>query len=230
MPQNDPKATTKAKAATPVEPPIPPVVSSASTDGDVSVAVAVTAAADGSNVVTARKAGGLRDLSLEVDPDTIGLKGALQHLAKAINIAFQTDYGENELEAVYQAAVVLHGEVRVIHKDYFGFRPTWFGQVGRLLRSMKLTFDGPDPASPEGQQRIKEKGPSSVRGLLNLLGRKLDLVPEYEDRVPAYVEQMLDRLEASGIILGWDRDDWEIGTTRVGLDIRIAPRAQTDSK
>ena len=226
MPPSEPNS----KARTPVEPPIPPVVSSASTDGDVSVAVAVTAAADGSNVVTARKAGGLRDLSLEVDPDTIGLKGALQHLAKAINIAFQSDFGENELESVYQAAVVIQGEVRIIHKEYFGFRPTWFGQVGRLLRSLQLTFDGPDPASPEGRKRIQEKGPSSVRGLLNLLGRKLDLVPEYEDRVPAYVEQMFDRLEASGIILGWDREDWEIRTTRIGLDIRIAPRGRTETR
>ena len=55
--------------------------------------------------------------------------------------------------------------------------------------------------------------------------RKLDLVPEYEDRVPAYVEQMFDRLEASGIIVGWDRGDWNVRTTSVGLDVRIAPRA-----
>ena len=47
---------------------------------------------------------------------------------------------------------------------------------------------------------------------------------EYEDRVPAYVEQMFDRLEASGIILGWDRNDWEIWTTQIGLDIRIATK------
>jgi hypothetical protein len=35
---------------------------------------------------------------------------------------------------------------------------------------------------------------------------------------------MFDRLEASGIILGWDRNDWEIWTTQIGLDIRIAPK------
>ena len=93
-----------------------------------------------------------------------------------------------------------------------------------LLRSMQLTFEGPDPASPEGQKRIVEKGPSTIRGLFNLLGRKLDLVAEFEDRVPAYVEQMFDRLEASGIIVGWDRDDWDIWTTTVGLNIRIAPK------
>ena len=69
-----------------------------------------------------------------------------------------------------------------------------------------------------------EKSPATIRGLFNLLGRKLDIVAEFEDRVPAYVEQMFDRLEASGIIVGWDRDDWEIRTTTIGLDIRIAPR------
>jgi hypothetical protein len=58
------------------------------------------------------------------------------------------------------------------------------------------------------------------------VARKLDLVSEYEDRVPAYVEQMFDRLEASGIIDGWDRNDWIIRTTRIGLDIRIAPQEQ----
>ncbi len=109
----------------------------------------------------------------------------------------------------------------IVHQEYFGFGDTWFGQFGRLLRSLQLTLEGPDPASPEGQQRIDEKGPASIRGILNLIGRKLDLVAEYEDRVPAYVEQMFDRLEASGIIVGWDRDDWEIWTTTIGLDIRI---------
>jgi hypothetical protein len=202
--------------------PVPPVMPAPTTSGDIGLGVAV--ATESGGVVTARKAGGLLDMGLEVDPQKIGLKGALQHLAKAVNIAFQTDFGENYLESVYQAAVVLKGEVRIIHKEYFGFRPTWFGQFGRLLKSLDLTFDGPDPASPEGQQRLKEHGPSSIRGLLSLLGRKLDLVPEFEDRVPAYVEQMFDRLEASGIIVGWDRDDWEISTTRVGLDIRIAPK------
>ncbi len=203
----------------------PPLLPGVTPAGDVNVAVAMDKETGGS-VVTVRKAGGLRDLALDVDPEKIGVKGALQHLAKAVNIAFQTDYGENSLESVYQAAVVLKDEVRIIHKEYFGFRPTWFGQFGRLIRSLELTLEGPDPASPEGQQRFKEKGASSIRGILNLIGRKLDLVPEYEDRVPAYVEQMFDRLEASGIIVGWDRDEWDISTTRVGLDIRIAPRCK----
>ena len=160
----------------------------------------------------------------------VGVKAALQHLAKAVNIAFQTDYGENYLESVYQAAIVRRGEVHIVHREYFGFGDTWFGQFGRLVRSLELTLEGPDPASPEGQAAIKEKGPRTIRGILNLIGRKLDLVAEYEDRVPAYVEQMFDRLEASGIIVGWNRDDWEIWTTTVGLDIRIAPKPKKSSR
>jgi hypothetical protein len=191
---------------------------------EVSLGVAITGAADEAGTVTARRAGGLRDMALVVDPERAGVAGALQHLAKSVNIAFQTDYGENYLESVYQAAIVKRGEVHIVHKEYFGFGDNWFGQLGRLIRSLELTLEGPDPASPEGQERIREKGPSSIRGILNLIGRKLDLVAEYEDKVPAYVEQMFDRLEASGIIVGWDRDKWEIWTTRIGLDIRIAPR------
>ena len=189
--------------------------------GDVGVAVAVES---GGGTVTARKAGSLRDTGLDVDPQRVGLPAALQHLAKAVNIAFQTDYGENYLEAVYQAAIVRRGEIQIVHREYFGFGDNWFAQFGRLLRSLQLTLEGPDPASPDGQQRIAEKGPATIRGLLSLLARKLDLVAEFEDRVPAYVEQMFDRLEASGIIIGWDRDDWDIRTTRVGLDVRIGPK------
>jgi hypothetical protein len=206
---------------------IPPVVSAPSASGDVSLGVAVSADA-GSGTVTARKAGGLRDMAMDVDPDTVGVKAALQHLAKAVNIAFQSDYGENYLEAVYQAAIVRKGEIHIIHREYFGLPETWFGQLGMLIRSMQLTLDGPDPASPEGQKRIVEKGPSTIRGLFNLLGRKLDLVAEFEDRVPAYVEQMFDRLEGSGIIVGWDRDDWEISTTTIGLNIRIIPKPKDE--
>ncbi len=195
--------------------------------GDMPMGVAVSPKTGGeSGTVTARKAGGLRDMGLDVDLRKVGVQGALQHLAKAINIAFQTDYGENYLESVYQAAIVRRGEVHIIHREYFGFGDNWFGQFGRLIRSLQLTLEGPDPASPEGQQRIAEKGPSTIRGILSLIGRKLDLVAEYEDRVPAYVEQTFDRLEASGIILGWDRNQWEIWTTKIGLDIRIAPKAE----
>jgi hypothetical protein len=192
---------------------------------DLGLGVAIAAEGSGSTV-TARRAGTLRDLGLEVNPKKVGVRAALQHLAKAVNIAFQTDFGENELEVVYQAAIVRNGTLRIVHKEYFGFRDSWFSQFGKLLRSMQLTLEGPDPASPEGQRRIAEKGPASIRGLLSLVGRKLDLIAEYEDRVPAYVEQMFDRLEASGIIVGWDREDWEIGTTAIGLDNVIKARAE----
>ena len=200
---------------------LPPTSPGPASSADVGVAVAADAGSGG--VVTARRAGGLRDMAMDVDPDIVGIKGALQHLAKAVNIAFQTDYGENYLEAVYQAAIVRKGEIQIIHKEYFGYGDNWFGQFGMLLKSLQLTFEGPDPASPEGQARIADGKHSTIRGLFNLLGRKLDLVSEFEDRVPAYVEQMFDRLEASGIITGWDREDWRIQTTKIGINIRITP-------
>jgi hypothetical protein len=203
------------------------VAQTSSAPGDLPVGVAIATDPGRSGTVTARRAGGLRDMALEVSPDKVGVPAALQHLAKAVNIAFQTDFGENYLESVYQAAIVRRGEVYIVHREYFGFGDNWFGQFGRLIRSMELTLEGPDPASPEGQERIREKGPATIRGILNLIGRKLDLVAEYEDRVPAYVEQTFDRLEASGIITGWDRNDWDIWTTQIGLDIRIAPKKQT---
>ena len=212
----------------PVAPAVPPRPGLGSGPGSIGLGVAVQAGESG--VVTARQAGGLRDLALDVDPGRVGLKAALQHLAKAVNVAFQTDYGENYLEAVYQAAIVRQGQVRIVHREYFGFGETWFGQFGKLLRSLGLSMQGPDPASPEGQARFHERGPATIRGLFNLVGRKLDLVAEYEDRVPAYVEQMFDRLEASGIIVGWDRNAWTIETTRIGLDIRIVPAEGTAPK
>ena len=216
-PPPPPKGLKKVAPTTP--PQLAPLPTSAN---DLPLGVAVSA--EGGGTVTARKAGGLRDMGLNVDPEKVGLKGALQHLAKAVNIAFQADFGENYLESVYQAAIVRNDEIQIVHREYFGFGESWFGQFGRLLRSMQLTIEGPDPASPEGQKRYAEKGPATIRGLLNLAARKLDLVAEYEDKVPAYVEQMFDRLEGSGIIVGWNRGDWIISTTRIGLDIRIGRR------
>ncbi len=192
---------------------------------DIEPGVAIGQAVGTGQVVTARRAGGLRDLGLVVSPSRVGMAVALQHLAKAINIAFQSDFGENALESVYQAAIVRKGEVQVVHREYFGYGDHWFGQFGMLLKSLQLTLAGPDPASPEGQRRIAERGPSTIRGLLSVVGRKLDLVAEFEDRVPTYVEQMLDRLEGSGLIVGWNRDEWTIDTTRIGLNLRIRPRS-----
>src|SRR4051812_12432754 len=76
----------------PVTAPVPPIVPAPSTSGELGLGIAVNA--DASGVVTARRAGGLRDMALDVDPQRVGVKAALQHLAKAVNIAFQTDYGE----------------------------------------------------------------------------------------------------------------------------------------
>lgn len=229
-PPSGPTTRTPSNAAPALHPPARPVpVQPTGLPADVPIGIAINAEGHDGGTVTARKAGGLRDLGMEVNPRKVGTGAALQHLAKAVNIAFQTDYGENYLESVYQAAIVRRGEVHIVHREYFGFGDGWFGQFGRLLRSLSLSLQGPDPASPEGRQWIVEKGPSTIRGILNLFGRKLDLVAEYEDRVPAYVEQMFDRLEGSGIIVGWDRGDWEIWTTSIGLDIRIAPRPGLES-
>ncbi len=217
VPPKPPKRSV-AEPAKPAAIPLAPIEAQA--EGDMGLGVAIATDASG-GTITARRAGTLRDMGLEVNPRKVGVRAALQHLAKAVNIAFQTDYGENELESVYQAAIVRNGTLRIVHREYFGFRDSWFSQFGKLIRSLQLTLEGPDPASPEGQRRIAEKGPASIRGLFSLLGRKLDLVAEYEDRVPAYVEQMFDRLEASGIIVGWNRDDWTIQTTSIGLDIVI---------
>ena len=241
-PQQPPKRAARPAPRKPAAPPPPPArvarpapparqvmagvpAGPGGSNTDMSLGVAVAAGGGGGDgVVTARRAGGLRDMALDVDPARVGVPAALQHMAKAINIAFQSDYGENYLEAVYQAAIVRRGEIDIVHREYFGFGDSWFGQLGMLLKSLELSVEGPDPASPEGLRRIAEKGPATIRGLLNLVGRKLDLVAEYEDRVPAYVQQMFDRLEASGIIVGWDRSRWDIGTTRIGLNIRISPR------
>ena len=108
-----------------------------------SLAVAADPGRDGT--VTARKAGGLRDMGLDANPRKVGVKAALQHLAKAVNIAFQTDFGENYLESVYQAAIVRRGEVHIIHREYFGFGDNWFGQFGRLIRSLRVDARRPRP-------------------------------------------------------------------------------------
>ena len=191
---------------------------------EVPLGVAVTTEPGKSGTVTARKAGGLRDMGLEVDPKKVGVNAALQHLAKAVNIAFQTDYGENYLESVYQAAIVRRGRSRSSTASISASAtPGSASSAGCSARSSSRS-KGPTPPRPRDKRRSRRKGPRTIRGILNLIGRKLDLVAEYEDRVPAYVEQMFDRLEASGIIVGWNRDNWDIWTTNIGLDIRIAPK------
>jgi hypothetical protein len=171
-------------------------------------------------------AGSLQDLRLPVSPAAVPVRTALQNLAKAINIAFDSDFLDNELEAVYKAARVTKGTVEIQHADYIGLGDGVFATLGKVGRSVQLTFRGPDPASPTGKQRHARAGSKPVAGLLHLLGRKLNLLQEFEDQVPTYVEQLLDRLEAVNMIVGWNREEWEITTKAIGLDVVIRPRHQ----
>ena len=56
-----------------------------------------------------------------------------------------------------------------------------------------------------------------------MIGRKLNLLQEYEDKVPMYVQLTLDRLEARRIISDWHRQEWKITTSLVGLDALLEP-------
>ena len=184
------------------------------------------AAQPGQGTITARRAGGLRDMMLPVSPAEVPLAKALQNLAKAINIAFSSDFLENELEQVYKAARVRKGAVEILHADYIGLGDGVFATMGKVGKSFQLTLRGPDFASPEGKALLEQHGVGGrkrVRGVANFLGRKLDLLQEYEDKVPTYVEQLLDRLEAAYMITGWHRDEWDISTRLVGLDVIIRP-------
>lgn len=190
---------------------------------DLNIAVS---AQGGRGTVTARQAAGLYDMQLPVSPSKVPVAKALQNLAKAINVAFEGGFMENELESVYKAARVRKGTVEIMHSDYIGLGDGLFAKFGRFAKSVQLTFRGPDPASPEGKKLYEQKGRRKpLRGLLNLIGRKLDLIQEYEDQVPVYVEQLLDRLESTKIIQGWDRDEWKITTRVVGIDVLITPVA-----
>ena len=55
------------------------------------------------------------------------------------------------------------------------------------------------------------------------MGRKLNLLQEYEDKVPVYLGQTLDRLEGKKMITDWNEDEWKIETTVLGLDIIMTP-------
>lgn len=178
--------------------------------------------------VTARMAGGLRDMKLPISPQAVPVKAALQNLAKAINIAFTQDFLENELEGVFKSARVKNGAVEIQHEEYIGLGDGIFANVGRLGKSIALTLRGPDPASPLGKKGFEEKGRRPIAGVFNLLGRKLNLLQEFEDQLPAYVEQMLDRLEAMNMVVGWSRDEWDIKTKLIGLDVVITPAASAE--
>jgi hypothetical protein len=201
---------------------IPP----APTGKNVPVVVGVSATPK-QGTVTARQAGGLVDMMLPVSPAKAPVKKALENLAKAINLALQADFLESELDRAYKAARVRKGMVQILHKDYIGLGDGVFAKFGRAAKSFQLSLRGPDPASPEGQALYEKSGHDAkpLGGLINLLGRKMDFLQEYEDQVPTYVEQMLDRLEAAHMITGWSRDEWEITTTTVGLDVLLKPLA-----
>lgn len=179
----------------------------------------------GTGTITARQAGSIIDMMLPVSPGKVPVKQALQNLAKAINLALQSDFLQTELDHVYKAARVRQGMVQILHQDYIGLGDGVFAKIGRAAKSFQLTLRGPDPASPEGKQLFDKCGGKKrpFRGLIDLLGRKMDLIQEYENQVPMYVEQMLDRLEAARMIVGWSRDEWQITTTVIGLDVELRP-------
>lgn len=192
----------------------------ATDDFQLAVAVSPDSA---SGKVTARKAGGISDLDLDVSPQSVSPTQALRNLAKAVNIALKADYLETELDRVYKGARVYQGSVQIMHRDYIGLGDGFFAQIGRTMKSFRLTFQGPDAGSPEGEAWIAEHGNSSFSGVLNLIGRKLNMIQEFEDKLPIFVEQMLDRLEAQRIIKNWHRDEWVITTTTIGLDVLLEP-------
>jgi hypothetical protein len=194
----------------------------------VGVAAAVAGGKEGATV-TARSAGGLRDMALCVSPAKVPVAKALQNLAKAVNLALTHDFLETELDVVYKAARVRNGAVEIVHEEYIGLGDGVLASLGKVGKSIQLTFRGPDPASPTGEKVFQEKGRHRpLAGLVNFLGRKLNLLQEYEDQVPSYVEQMLDRLEAANMITDWDRGDWDITTKVIGLDVVIKPRAASN--
>lgn len=180
------------------------------------------------NEVTARRAGDLSDMQLCVSPGQVPVKIALRHMAKAINLALKLDYIETELDGIYHASRVKDGTVQIKHADYFGLGDGIMASFGKAAKSFSLTLKGPDPASPEGKRWIKEHGGGAIGGILNLVGRKLNVLQEFEDKVPIYVEQLLDRLEAKRVVTDWNRDEWDISTTLVGLDVIMRPCEGTE--
>ena len=172
-------------------------------------------------VVTARIAGELKDLQLSVSPSQNPPRTALRNMAKALNVALQGDFLETRLEPVYAAARVHRGIVEILHEDYIGLGDGVVASIGKVARSFVLTLKGPDPVSPAAKSK-KDPG-TALGGLASLLARKLDLVQEYEDMVPTYVAQTLDRLESVQLIVDWHRDEWNIWTKTIGLDVVLEP-------
>jgi len=194
---------------------------------DLEMAIGITPDSN-TGKVTARRAGEMQDLELCISPAMLGNSKAMQNLAKALNLALKTDFLETSLDKVYKGARVYSGAVQIMHRDYIGLGDGIYAKVGKVAKSFQLSFRGPDAASPEGKAWIGEHGGGAISGVLNLIGRKLDVIREFEDKVPLYVEQTLDRLEAKNIINDWDRDEWEITTTLIGLDVVITPQTASE--
>ena len=177
----------------------------------------------GGDPITARKAGDIADLQLCISPTREQVPLALRNLAKALNLALKSDFIETPLDGVYKAARVRNGLVEILHRDYIGLGDGIFATIGKAAKSFCLTMRGPDAASPEGQAWISQHGGGALGGVFNLLGRKMNLLQEYEDKVPVYVELTLDRLEAARVVTDWHRNEWQISTTVIGLDVLIRP-------
>ena len=179
----------------------------------------------GGKPITARCAGDMADLQLCLSPVREQIPVALRNLAKALNLVLKSDFIETPLDAVYKAARVRDGAVQILHSDYIGLGDGVFASLGKAAKSFCLTMRGPDAASPEGQAWIAQHGGGPLGGIFNLLGRKMNLLQEFEDKVPVYVEQTLDRLEAARVVTDWHRNEWDISTTLIGLDVTIRPAA-----
>ena len=189
---------------------------------DVHFAIGLTKQSGG-GPITARKAGDIADLQLCVSPVRQPVAMALRNMAKALNLALKSDFIETPLDDVYRASRVHDGMVQILHRDYIGLGDGVFASLGKAAKSFCLTMRGPDAASPEGQAWIQAHGGGALGGVLSLLGRKMNLLQEFEDKVPVYVEQTLDRLEAARVVTDWHRNEWRISTTLIGLDVLIRP-------
>ncbi|MHB0955442.1 MAG: hypothetical protein ACYC0X_03595 [Pirellulaceae bacterium] len=194
--------------------------------GGMDFAIGLTNPASG-NPITARKAGDIADLLLCISPARQPVALALRNLAKALNLALKSDFIETPLDGVYKASRVRNGMVEILHRDYIGLGDGIFASIGKAAKSFSLTMRGPDAASPEGRAWIQEHGRKPIGGFFNLLGRKLNLLQEFEDKVPVYVEQTLDRLEGARVVTDWHRNEWQISTTLIGLDVLIQPIEHT---
>lgn len=197
---------------------------------DLTLGVTPSPDGEGGGSVTARRAGELSDMMLPISPGKVGKTLAMRNMAKAINLALLTDFLETEMDEVYKGARVRKGVVEILHQDYIGLGDGLFAQIGRMNKSFQLTLKGPDAASPEGKQLIRKHGGGSISGILDLMGRKLNLLQEYEDKVPVYLGQTLDRLEAKRIVTDWNSDEWSIETTTIGLDVIMTPLVDKQKK